>query len=322
MKELIRICIIFIEILLSPITFLSALWLKFIRRYIVKFWNSDSLISKKIFYLVGVFPVMDHYYEPQFNNTKLKIPLDKDRELPGIDFNDNGQLQMLKNFNFNSEIEEINNLPINELNFSFTKGPFGSGDAECLYNYIRFLKPKKIIEVGSGFSTLMAQHAITKNKSLNNDYSCEHICIEPYECLWLEKLPITVKRELVENVDIDFFKKLNENDILFIDSTHMIKPQGDVLFEYLQILPILNKGVYVHIHDIFTPKNYLNNWLNDGILFWNEQYLLEAFLSLNKDYEILGALNYLKHKHFDELKKVSPFLTIDREPGSFWMKRV
>lgn len=312
----------FIDLVFSPLTFLSAVWLKFIRRKIVKFWSNDSLLSKKIFAKVGMFPIVDHYYEPLFNFQKLKYSLRKDRQLPGIDFNIKEQLEFISTFNYNEEFKLINGLPENKLTFSFNKGPFRSGDAEFLYNIIRKIKPKKVIEIGCGHSTLMAQHALSQNSIDNNADTCEHICIEPFENAWLEELPITVVRKLVEDVDPDFFKQLQENDILFIDSSHMIRPQGDVLFEFLQILPILNKGVVVHIHDIFTPKDYLSEWLIDGTLFWNEQYLLEAFLSFNSSFKIIGALNFLKHNYFKELSEKCPYLTFDREPGSFWIKKV
>ena len=97
---------------------------------------------------------------------------------------------------------------------------------------------------------------------------------------------------------------------------------GRVLFEYLELLPRLNKGVIVHVHDIFSPKNYPTNWLEDRVLFWNEQFLLEAFLSNNRDWKIIGALNLLHHKHYHELKAVAPFLTRDCEPGSFYMQKI
>ena len=155
----------------------------------------------------------------------------------------------------------------------------------------------------------------------NKDSQCEHTCIEPFENLWLEKLSVKVIRKLVEDVDVNFFNQLDENDILFIDSSHIIRPQGDVLFEYLQILPILKCGVIVHIHDIFTPKDYLDEWKIKGTLFWNEQYLLESFLCLNSSYKIIGALNYLKSNYYDELAEKCPMLTKDREPGSFWIKK-
>jgi hypothetical protein len=123
----------------------------------------------------------------------------------------------------------------------------------------------------------MAARGIHQNHRDDPGYTCEHICIEPYEAQWLEKLDVTTIREPVERLDKSLFRSLEKNDILFIDSSHMIRPQGDVLFEYLEILPILQSGVLIHIHDIFTPKDYLEEWLSQEVRFWNEQYLLEAF---------------------------------------------
>ena len=114
------------------------------------------------------------------------------------------------------------------------------------------------------------------NKQDDPSYTCKHVCIEPYEMPWLEKTGVTVIRKKIEDVEISFFSELADCDILFLDSSHIIRPQGDVLFEYLQLLPSLNKGVIVHIHDIFSPRNYSNEWLMGDIRFWNEQYLLEA----------------------------------------------
>jgi hypothetical protein len=87
---------------------------------------------------------------------------------------------------------------------------------------IRLKKPKRIIEIGSGHSTKIAQIAISKNSELNQNYTCNHICIEPYEMPWLEKLKVNVIREKVE--DLDFFNILEKDDILFIDSSHIIRP--------------------------------------------------------------------------------------------------
>ena len=141
---------------------------------------------------------------------------------------------------------------------------------------IRHLKPKRIIEIGSGFSTLVAVEAIQKNKS--EGYPTTLTCIEPFEFSWLEELPdVKVIRERVENIPIDYFSALEAGDILFIDSSHIIRPGNDVLFEYLHILQALQKGVMVHIHDIFSPKHYPRAWMVEQQLFWNEQYLLEAF---------------------------------------------
>ena len=94
------------------------------------------------------------------------------------------------------------------------------------------------------------------------------------------------------------------------------------MFEYLQILPLLKKGVYIHIHDIFTPKDYLQDWLQNGVNFWNEQYLFEAFMSNNSDFEITLAVNLMKHKNYELLKSRCPMLEKDREPGSMWIKKI
>jgi hypothetical protein len=206
--------------------------------------------------------------------------------------------------------------------FHMDNGAFGSGDAEYWYNLIRFKKPKRIIEVGSGFSTKIARLALEANEREDPQYACEHILIEPYEHDWLEGLGITVIREKVENTGIQMFRSLGAGDMLFIDSSHVIRPRGDVVFEYLEILPALDVGVIVHIHDIFLPRDYPAEWVVDEVRFWNEQYLLEAFLTLNSDWKVIGALNFLRHHHYEELKAKCPFLTDDREPGSFYIERV
>ncbi|MGC1307618.1 MAG: class I SAM-dependent methyltransferase [Phormidesmis sp.] len=271
---------------------------------------------------IGIFPIQNHYYEPQFNHQVLKQPLSQDRALPGIDWNVSAQLDRLTSFAYSQELSDISTEKRSEHSFYFGNGSFESGDAEYWYQIIRAIKPKRIIEVGSGNSTLIAIKAIKNNQKENAGYQCEHVCIEPYEMPWLERSGVSVIRQCIEDIDLAFFKSLEENDILFIDSSHIIRPQGDVLFEYLELLPTLNKGVIVHVHDIFSPKNYPSRWLQEQVKFWNEQYLLEAFLSHNADWKIVGALNYLHHNHYKALKAATPFLTPDREPGSFYIQKV
>jgi predicted O-methyltransferase YrrM len=273
------------------------------------------------FVKVGVYPILDHYYEPQFCHSAPLRDFCEDRDLPAIDWNVIGQLEMLERFEFSAELANIPQQKPKDLGFYLNNGSFESGDAEVWYQFVRTLKPKRIIEIGSGNSTLMAIDAIEKNRQDDRDYRCEHVCIEPYEMPWLEESGVAVVRERVETLETSFFCQLEENDILFIDSSHMIRPQGDVVFEILELLPSLKKGVIVHLHDIFSPKNYLKQWLQDQVRFWNEQYLLEAFLSHNDSWEILAALNYLHHNHYERLKSVAPQLTPAREPGSFYIRR-
>ena len=309
-----------IDVMFVIFTYPSAFLLKLIRRAGV----NRMPLCKNALFKVGVFPILDHYYEPQFDNRKNQIDFSQERNLPGIDWRVSDQLKMLKTLTFSGELTGIlqGKTKENPLEFHLDNGSFESGDAECWYQIIRANKPKRIIEIGSGNSTLMAIKAIKKNQSEQLNYTCEHICIEPYEMPWLEQMDITIIREKVEEIDLSFFSQLKENDILFIDSSHVIRPQGDVLFEYLELLPSLNKGVIVHIHDIFSPRNYLKSWLQDDIRFWNEQYLVEAFLSNNDSWEIIASLNFLHHNYYNLLKEVAPFLTPEREPGSFYIKKI
>jgi hypothetical protein len=255
MKEIKKIILKGIDIILSPCVFLSAVTLKFVRTRNIR----RMPIAKKILLCVGVFPIRDHYYEPLFHPKHLKNPLSEKRCLPGINWNVDEQLEILREFNFQQEFKDIPDGFTNETSFYFNNGAFASGDAEYWYSIIRLKKPKKIIEIGSGNSTKMARLAIEANRKEDANYQCKHICIEPYEMPWLEKIAgIEVIREKVENIDVAFFKQLDANDILFIDSSHVIRPQGDVVFEYLEILPTLNSGVIVHIHDHYCPIKIKN----------------------------------------------------------------
>jgi len=307
-----------IDILLIPFVYPAAWLMKIIRRA-----GLHRLpFCKSVLLKVGVFPVRNHYYEPQFDYRNKKHPLSQDRSLPGIHWNIDEQLKILGDFTYANELADIPQEKPASLEFYFNNITFESGDAEYWYQLIRFFKPAKIIEVGSGNSTLMAIKAICKNREESGHYQCKHVCIEPFQNPWLVDTGVTVLRKKVEDIEPGFFSGLEENDILFIDSSHIIRPQGDVLFEYLELLPTLKKGVIVHIHDIFSPKNYLRRWLEDEVRFWNEQYLLEAFLSHNRDWKIIGALNYLHHNHYEKLKSVAPYLTPGREPGSFYIQKI
>jgi hypothetical protein len=271
---------------------------------------------------IGVFPIRKHYYEPLFDETILTSPLSDDRYLPGIDLNVLGQLTLLGSMTCSQELIDLklDRSPARSYDFYIDNNSYCSGDAEYLYQFIRTTQPRKIIEIGSGHSTRMARTAIAGNLAASG-VATTHICIEPYEMNWLEQLDgVKVIRKRLEECDLDWKTELGSGDLLFIDSSHMIRPQGDVLKEYLEILPLLSSGVYVHIHDIFTPKDYLNTWIENDVRFWNEQYLLEAMLANTGRYEVIGALNYLKHHNYDALKRVCPYLTADREPGAFYIR--
>jgi predicted O-methyltransferase YrrM len=308
------------DVLGAPVTFLAALWMKVIRGAGIQ----RLPVSRQILFRVGVFPIRDHYYEPSFHPRNLRQPLDRPRSLPGLDLNVTEQLALLEAFHYNDELLEFPLHPRSSREFSYLNRSFGPGDAEILYSIIRHFKPQRIVEIGSGNSTLMAANAIRRNRSEVPGHACEHVCIEPYEMPWLERIGVKVIRRRVEDLGLDLFGALQANDVLFIDSSHVIRPQGDVLTEYLEILPTLKPGVLVHVHDIFTPRDYPAQRLRAEVRFWNEQYLLEAFLCRNRDFRVLSALNHLWHDHPDRLLAKCPVLAQlpDQDPGSFWMLRV
>src|SRR5262249_30984608 len=123
-----------------------------------------------------------------------------------------------------------------------------------------------------------------------------------------------------QDVDSDFFAQLGPNDILFIDSSHTVKIGGDVNYLFLEILPRLRSGVVIHVHDIFLPFEYRRDWVLEENRFWAEQYLLQAFLICNSEFEVLLCNSYLEHYHLDTLKATFP-----QSPWwggvSFWMRR-
>lgn len=318
MKTLLKSLLPLIDLIASPFVYPAALLLKLVRRAGVE----RLPFCKRVLLSVGVFPIRNHYYEPLFDHRVLKQPASPDRSLPGIDWNSDDQIKLLESFLFNTELETslIDEAGM-ECGFRFNNYAFESGDAEFLYNLIRLKKPARIFEIGSGQSTLVARKAVQKNREENPEYNCNHLCIEPYEMLWLEKTGVKVLRQRVEELSPEFFAELEADDLLFIDSSHMIRPQGDILFEYLELLPSLKNGVIVHVHDIFSPRDYPRKWIADEVRLWNEQYLLEAFLTNNRQWKILGALNWLHHNHYDKLRAKCPFLTSDREPGSFYIQK-
>ena len=315
--RLIRASLRYVDPVLSLVVYPAALLMK-----IIRFRIGRMPFCKRALLRAGVFPLVNHYYEPLFDPRALRHQLDQDRNLIGIDWNVEQQLQLLTQFTYNSELVVIPEEKKGVV-FQLDNISFGAGDFELLYNMIRLKKPKRVLEIGSGHSTIVASRAISRNASEHQEYRCRHTCIEPYEMPWLEEMEnVTVLRELVENVDKDLFLELEEDDILFINSSHVIRPQGDVLFEYLEILPSLKRGVIVHVHDIFSPRDYPKKWIIENVHFWNEQYLVEAFLIGNRNWKILAALNYLKHHHFELLRSKAPFLDATAEPSSLYIQKI
>jgi Methyltransferase domain len=277
-----------------------------------------------------IFPVWErhgfhvtpvHFYQPIPDTQSLPQKLwDHPSELVGIDMNDSVQLDLLRNRfpKFRGEYEQFPTKPTGQPSrFHLNNDFFDGTDALVAYCMVRHFQPRLIIEVGSGFSSLIAAEAAAKNKS------SALVCIEPFPREFLrQRFPglHSLIEKKVEDVDLDFFSQLGPGDILFIDSSHTVKIGGDVNYLFLEVLPRLKPGVIVHVHDIFLPFDYRRDWVMEEFRFWTEQYLLQAFLTFNSEFEVLMANSYLGHYHKEDLETTFP-----NSPwwggGSFWMRR-
>lgn len=191
--------------------------------------------------------------------------------------------------------------------FHFNNGFFERIDAEVAYSFVRQHKPKRIIEVGSGNTTLVLAAALKRNA--DDGSPGELISIEPHPVPFLkEGIPgltqLIVNK--VQKVPLSLFRTLQANDVLFIDSSHVVSMDSDVLYEGLRILPELAPGVLVHFHDIFIPLDYPRKFVMTNLCFWGEQYLLEAFLAFNSAYKVLWSGSAMQHFHPDVLKRAFP----------------
>ena len=207
--------------------------------------------------------------------------------------------------------------------FPFDNEYFAGHDAAVYYALIRDLRPERVVEIGAGYSTRIAAKALDANADEGSSGSLT--VIEPFPqprlTEWGVKMELVVQP--VEKVDRTVFHALDANDILFIDSSHAVRTGGDVVFEFLDLLPEVKPGVWIHVHDIFFPFDYPPDWVLDQRLAFNEQYLLEAFLAYNDSFEPELCNYWLGADHRNALQQLLP-TPDDRHiarGASFWMRR-
>ena len=198
--------------------------------------------------------------------------------------------------------------------FFWENSQFSFSDAMAYYTFIRAYKPRKIVEIGSGFSTLIAIDAVNKNQTGSIT------CIEPFPRDFLETVNIDLVKKKVQDIaSSDVAKILENGDFLFIDSTHTVKSGSDCLKIYLDLLPSIKKDIFIHVHDIFLPFAFPKSWVTDLHIYWTEQYLLLALLIDNPKIEILYGSAYHQEKNSALLED---FMGGKAIPGgsSFWFK--
>ena len=269
----------------------------------------------------GIHLTPVHFYSPIPDTRSMKDALwERAVDLPAVDLNVAGQLELVCNV-FPRYRDEYESIPMEPSSvgdeFFLVNGMFGGSDALACYCMIRHFEPNLVIEVGSGHSSRLIARA-----ALENGHT-KLVCIEPHPSAALSAGFPGLSRlvpQRVQEVDPTMFGELKANDVLFIDSSHVVCCGSDVNYLFLEVIPHLAKGVLIHVHDVFLPGEYPESWVKEKLRFWSEQYLLQAFLAFNGEFEVLLCNSFLGQTHQPELKQTFP-TSPWWSGGSFWIRR-
>lgn len=275
--------------------------------------NTFSLFPPGHFYS----PIVD----PEDMRAREKSIWKSCKDMPGIDMRVAEQHELLRQLKPHvAFIDYPQEQPTDDpTTYFYANDQYPMLDAEFLFAFLCERKPSSMIEIGSGFSSLVT--ADVNRRILGN--SIDFTCVEPFPRQFLIDgvAGITrLVREKVENLDLSFFESLSGGDILFIDSSHISKTGSDVNYLFFEVLPRLKKGVFVHVHDIFLPFEYPRKWVIDDGRNWNEQYLLRAFMQFNASWRIIWMAYYMGANHKDAVRETFPRFP-NGAGGSFWIER-
>lgn len=274
----------------------------------------------------GVHITPNDLHQPVPDTRLLRNELwSTESQMQGVEMNEDAQLRLLETVvgAFGSEVRALPEHGRPEEGYFVRNHMFGSVDAEMLYGIIRHAKPRRMIEIGSGFSTLLSAQAIDANRRESHDG--ELIAIDPFPSRFLRRLAserVRLVEVRLETLPLEEFAKLSSGDILFVDSSHVLRIGSDVQYAFLEILPRLRPGVLVHIHDIFLPAEYPRHWVIHEKRFWNEQYLLQALLMFSRGFEVVWAASFMHLHHRARLREAFPSYRPGIDwPASFWIRR-
>lgn len=266
-----------------------------------------------------------HYYSPiprQAEVLEYEQSLQRNNfELPDITLNKASQFKLLQEYH-----EFYVDIPFPEqkrpdYRYYYDQGFFSYADAIFLYSFLRKNHPGRIVEVGSGFSSAVILDTVEgffdqqpKITLIDPDSDRLMSLLKPHD---QEKIKIINKK--VQDAPLEIFTSLGSGDLLFIDSTHVLKCGSDVQFLLFEIIPKLSPGVFVHFHDVFLPFEYPSDWLARGI-YWNEDYFLRAFLAYNSQWSIYFFNTYVAYSFKDFLEAKMP-LCLKTPGGSLYIQK-
>jgi hypothetical protein len=272
-----------------------------------------------------LFAPPGHFYSPIPSKHDIEKHLARHgvpiRELPGVSMDDQTQLDVLEHIKTYYPQVPFQSGPVANLLYHASNPTYSYTDGIILFCILNHLRPRRIIEVGSGFSTC----AILDTNRTSLESRAQVTSIEPHVELLRSLIgqttdPLTIIESKLQDIDLQMFDELESHDVLFIDSTHVSKLGSDVNYIFFEILPRLRPGVVIHLHDIYAGFEYPDPWVKEGCA-WNEAYLLRAFVQYNGQFRILLFISYLQNAYESWFQKNMPD-TLLRKGGCFWMEKV
>jgi hypothetical protein len=276
--------------------------------------------GRRVAAAAGFDVVLKTFYSPIPALSELPPgTLERRSDLPGLDFDLDGQLAWIA-----SELAApMADFQPPDSGPGYTRGTVSYTilDATVLWAVIRSRRPRRVIELGSGASTLVMAQAALANAGDGHPLRLD--AYDPFPGVVTDALPGlgSLNRVRAQDVPPATFEELEAGDVLFVDTTHTVKLGSDVNHIVLEVLPRLAPGVLVHVHDIFLPYEYPRQWLEDFGLFWSEQYLVQAFLSGNDDWRVRCATAALARDRSEQLAALLPAGVDSLNGASFWMQR-
>jgi Methyltransferase domain len=269
-----------------------------------------------------------HFYSPAASRQEISADRDRifaPRALLGINLRSNEQLELLSRL-----VPFFGTIPFADertppYRYYYRNPSYNYGDAVVYWAMLNHFRPRRIIEVGSGFSSALALDAID---ILGLPTACTFI--DPYpEAAEQTTAPLREPHRIIptriQDIDPDEVKSLEEDDLLFIDSSHVLKTGSDVHFELTELLPRLRRGVLVHFHDMFYSFEYPERWTIEENFGWNELYVVHVFLMFNSIFRIEYFNQYVARKYAAELQKILPAQAprvLLNPGGGLWLRRV
>jgi predicted O-methyltransferase YrrM len=271
----------------------------------------------RVLYRFGFALVSDHFYQPLPSRRALEQHRQDLRATADVDAQEAFVVSLLDEYR-----DEI----------ASGLGAFGYGqgrtqmprvDADVLYAMVRRQRPRRVIEIGSGSSTAVIAAALHRN-ALDGAPS-SFTSIDPYAQPLLTGRPhddvqFAHLGQPVQDVALDRWRELEAGDVLFVDSSHVFKPGSDVEYEFLSVYPALQRGVLVHLHDIFFPGDYPLEWTVGRSQWWNEQHVLAAVLENSDRFEVVAGLAAINAAHPGVFDSVVPGVRRAYRPGSIWLR--